>query len=284
MPTLTTEGFVNKRDAVELFNRSHRSLSRDITTALRLKDEKTLQHFRLQTQDGQVREGTEITIEILDKLRDAKQVPTWWADRDYLHKRYGLRGEEPQRTAEKEAKVNSDPERREFSKQRPSDTLSDFGTLALPDDPELRATVLEHLHHNDQHHARDTKEMMDRILQLVETNQQLQSQTNTLFNQFQETLKEGGGLRNLLASSSVPQSAPASRPAQSKKPSVTDANVVDVASVSSSKKPQSTRKKSAKKRVPQSKKPPATKKPQPTKRTPFWKRDVRDLLGFDSSR
>ncbi len=257
---LTTEGFVNKHNAVHLFNRSHRSLSRDITTAVRMGDEEILKHFRLQTQDGQVREGIGVTIEVLDELRDAGQVPTWWAERDYLHQRYGLRGEEPQPSSEKNAATSSDSASQNSSRQRPTDTLSNFDTLALPTDPELRATVLEHLHYNDQQHARDTKEMMDRILQLVETNQQLQSQTNTLFNQFQETLKEGGGLRNLIAGTTASQPAPASKPAQPEKP----ANVVDVVSASGSKKSQSTHKKSVKKKGTPSKKSPSTKKPQPS--------------------
>lgn len=94
MTTFSTDGFLNKRDAALAFQRSHRSLSRDVTTAVRLGDAAYLAHWRLETQDGTVRSGTEVTIELLDALRDAGQVPTWWAEPEFLALKYGRRGEE----------------------------------------------------------------------------------------------------------------------------------------------------------------------------------------------
>ncbi len=227
--SLTTEGFVNKRNAVEHFNRSHRSLSRDITTAVRLGDEEILKHFRLQTQDGQVREGTGVTIDVLDELRDAGQVPTWWAERNYLLQRYGLRGEESSAASEKNNSTSAGSARPQSTEQPFADTDSGYTKPQLPIDPELRAIVLEHLHYAKEQHDRDTKELTNRILQVVETNQQLQGQTNTLFNEFQEALKKGGGLRNLIAGSVThPGSVAAPSPHSSKSQPVSNAKIVNV--------------------------------------------------------
>jgi len=280
MSTLTTEGFINKRDAAELFNRFHRSLSRDISTAVRTRDVEALQHFRLQTQDSEVREGTEVTIEILDQLRDAGQVPTWWGEQDYLHQKYGLRGEETPNHHEASATAS-----RPDSSPRSTHASADSDELTLPSNPELRAIVLEHLHHNDQQHARDTKAMMDRILQLIETNQQLQAQTNALFNQFQETLKEGGGLRSLFVGS---PSTTAGQSPEKVQP-VTVAEVVPQNDIGDSPQPirQHTPLKPNKvtaKKVISTKKKISSKKPEPVKRPSIWKRDVRDLFGRRSSR
>jgi hypothetical protein len=79
----------------------------------------------------------------------------------------------------------------------------------LPSDPAVRAVVLEHLHYSDRKHIAEIKQLTDRVLQVVETNQQLQGQTNTLYNQFQDALKQSGGLKALVVGTeTVPSSSP----------------------------------------------------------------------------
>ena len=97
---------------------------------------------------------------------------------------------------------------------------SHVSTLALPSDPTVKAVVLEHLHHNNQRHDKAHKKLTDRVLGLVETNQELQRQTNALMNTLQELIKDRG------LGAGVSMSSPA-RQEQTSKPASKPIDVVD---------------------------------------------------------
>lgn len=98
MPTSLIPGFISKKEATELYERSHRQLTRDVCDALLAQDAKVVPHLRLRTDDGQVREGREVTIELVKRLRLDGANPVWYLRSVWLDKTFGRRSEQRQQT------------------------------------------------------------------------------------------------------------------------------------------------------------------------------------------
>lgn len=84
-------GYLTKKEVEERYGRSHRSLTRDFSAAVRTKDVKVLPHLKLQTEDGTVRQGSEVTLEQIQKLSNQGQSPTWFVEGEWAAERYGSR-------------------------------------------------------------------------------------------------------------------------------------------------------------------------------------------------
>jgi hypothetical protein len=95
MPDSATPDYITKTDAAHLYRRSERSISRDITNALKFGDKRVLQHVELRLEDGERRLGTDLSIEEVVKLRDRGLNPTWLLETAWLKKAYGRRDEPP---------------------------------------------------------------------------------------------------------------------------------------------------------------------------------------------
>jgi hypothetical protein len=89
-------GFITKKETAELFQRSHRQLTRDLADAMKVQNPKVLDNCRLHTEDGETREGMGVTPELLDELRIKGKNPVWYLRVTWLEKIYGRRGR-PQR-------------------------------------------------------------------------------------------------------------------------------------------------------------------------------------------
>jgi hypothetical protein len=95
MPDTQATDYITKTEAARLYQRSERSISRDITNAVKFGDGRVLQHVELRLEDGTRRPGTELTIEEIVDLRDRGLNPTWLLQTVWLRTAYGLRGEPP---------------------------------------------------------------------------------------------------------------------------------------------------------------------------------------------
>lgn len=95
MPIQEGTRFLTKSDAAQVYNRSERSLSRDITNAVKAGDADVLKHVRLHLEDGVVRPGTEISIDEIIQLRDDGKNPTWELEAEWLGSQYGKREDAP---------------------------------------------------------------------------------------------------------------------------------------------------------------------------------------------
>lgn len=100
MPVSTISGFIKKKTVSQLFRRSPRQLTRDITIALEMRDETVLPHLRIRNEDGSIVEGQYITPTIIKNLCDEGTNPMWYLRRERLEKAYeprkageGLKGE-----------------------------------------------------------------------------------------------------------------------------------------------------------------------------------------------
>jgi hypothetical protein len=93
MPDLGPVDYITKTEAARLYRRSERSISRDITNAVKFVDQRVLQHVELHLEDGTRRPGTELTIEEIVELRDRGLNPTWLLQTTWLRNTYGRRDE-----------------------------------------------------------------------------------------------------------------------------------------------------------------------------------------------
>lgn len=81
MPSSLPSGFLTKKGACRRYKRSHRQLTRDLGTAMTASDETVLKNFLLRTEDGELREGTEVRNELISQLRLEGRNPMWSAPR-----------------------------------------------------------------------------------------------------------------------------------------------------------------------------------------------------------
>ena len=80
--------YLTKKEIEENYNRSHRSLTRDFSNAVRVGDSEILQHLKLRTDDGNELVGTEVTLEMIQELSNKGLSPTWYAKQEWVQQRY----------------------------------------------------------------------------------------------------------------------------------------------------------------------------------------------------
>ena len=82
------DGYLTKKEIEENYNRSHRSLTRDFSNAVRVGDFQILPHLKLRTDDGSELVGTEVTLETIQELSNKGLSPTWYAKQEWVQERY----------------------------------------------------------------------------------------------------------------------------------------------------------------------------------------------------
>ena len=97
-------GFLTKKEVEELYGRSHRSLTRDFSSAVRVADREILAHLKVRTEDGIVREGTDVTLEQIQELSNNGLSPTWYIEDIWAGQRYGTRTESAEKSSSSESK------------------------------------------------------------------------------------------------------------------------------------------------------------------------------------
>ena len=188
--------YLTKTEYYEKFKRHNRTLTGDINDAFKHNKLDILRLCQLRTKDDEVYEAVDIDSDFWKKLETEGQAPYW-----VLHPDLSQILSKGKRTPKKQDASGStksppadstDESSTVESSPKNDESESDVSTLALPSDPTVKAVVLEHLHHNNQRHDKAHKKLTDRVLGLVETNQELQRQTNSLMNTLQELIKDRG--------------------------------------------------------------------------------------------
>jgi hypothetical protein len=202
MPESASTEFITKTEAALVYRRSERSISRDITNALRLRDRRVLQHIELLLENGTRRPGSEVTIEEVVELRDRGMNPTWLLATAWLKKAYGRRDEPPPAESDQNRNLTSDP--------------TSVAKSTLPEDLTQRAAVLEA--QNDalrqsnsdlRAQAERLEKELDRRAQERTEENELQKQNNVLMQQVYNmlsTMQESAGQVNILPLPRTPQS------------------------------------------------------------------------------
>ncbi len=91
MPPAPIPGFLKKRSATRQYNRSARQIARDIAIAIDMRDESVLDHVVIRTEEGNVIDGTDVTSDLIKRLRNDGLNPTWYFRKTWLKETYGLR-------------------------------------------------------------------------------------------------------------------------------------------------------------------------------------------------
>ena len=246
-----------KKQVSKVIGRTERTVSRIVRDAVDNRTADILTNLKLVYANGKEILGPDVTRDLVARNEEEGSRTRWFFRTSWWRDEYAVRiNSELDLDPETEASPAGD----DGAAKRGARPSPMPGTPPpLPTDPTIRAVVLEHLHHNDQKHAAELREMTDRVLQVVETNQQLQGQTNALFNQFQDAMSVGGGLRALVENAAKPTLA---TPKSATVPDVTEAIVVDTETstpVSASKRPPTKTAATA-----ASKKPPRSQKKEGT--------------------
>jgi ribosomal 50S subunit-recycling heat shock protein len=212
MPTQEAIQYLTKTEAAHWFQRSERSLSRDITNAIKARDQDVLEHVRLRLEDGTVRPSTDINIGEIIRLRDDGQNPTWELAVVWLEARYGKRGVTPQ----EEAEAEEHPLPR--SADRPVAEEAAGQARELPAEPALRLAVLEAITSELETRNREKDSQirrleieLDRRAEERREENELQKQNNVLMQQIYNllsTMQESSGEVSLLPTSRSAASLP----------------------------------------------------------------------------
>ncbi len=124
MALATIPGFLTKKEVTELYGRSHRSLTRDFSSAVRTGDDEVLTHLKLHTEDGQLRSGSEITLKQIQELSNSGLSPTWYIEESWASERYGTRDKlKPDVVTAEKKKEATHEERKSEQPFIPSDTI-----------------------------------------------------------------------------------------------------------------------------------------------------------------
>src|SRR6476660_2847025 len=84
MTSANLAGFLNKKEIEANYGRSYRSLTRDITRAVKSGDTSILQHLKLVTEDDTVREGRDVTLDMIQDLSNNGLRPMWLAEETWV--------------------------------------------------------------------------------------------------------------------------------------------------------------------------------------------------------
>ena len=191
----SNDSYIGRKAAAGKYRRGERTLERDISQALKVRNEKFLKHLRLRTKEGDILLGTDVTFEKIDELKNTGQVPTWEISEAYLAERYGLRSEDPPNNDRSEqsekGSETSVSQTDASSSSNQTYTSSETDLPPLPRDPVEQAALLRVLYQNLHRSYQEERQRNDKIFALIETFPKQQEQTNVLLREFQELIKSG---------------------------------------------------------------------------------------------
>ena len=98
MATPSIPAHITKKEVEERFDRSHRSLTREFSRAIRVGDTEVLQHLKLLTEDGEIRDGSEVSLAEIQELSNQGLMPTWYVQTDWAEQKYGAKSKQTKRT------------------------------------------------------------------------------------------------------------------------------------------------------------------------------------------
>lgn len=171
MDTSPIPGFITRKQASERCKRAERTLQRNWSRAIELKDMAVLKHLKLRTEDGEITDGPEVTKDLIDRLKKRGQNPKWYARADWVVKSYGPRSGTEQAVPQK--KINSNTH------------LEDGNLHAV--DSDTVVLLKEQLANRNEEVAYLREELAIKNQQITEANARTR-ESNTLMQQLQQLL------------------------------------------------------------------------------------------------
>jgi hypothetical protein len=205
MTTATLTGFLSKKEIEASYGRSYRSLTRDITKAVKAGNTDILRHLKLVTEDEAVREGTDVTLDMIQDLSNQGQRPMWLAEEswvaDWCTQRSVYRRDSTKQTEVESASrpVTQSPSKDSSSASTPTQSAPVEFLQQRIDDQKQQIDILR-----GQLQIKD--EQIRTANQLAEQSQTLMRDLHVLLKNVQDGLLGEGSRRRL------PATAPATQP------------------------------------------------------------------------
>ncbi|MCA9076817.1 MAG: hypothetical protein KDA93_17455 [Planctomycetaceae bacterium] len=86
-------GHLTKKEASQRSDRSHRSLTRNVSTAMRTGAKDVLTPLKLPTENGTTRARADVSLEQIQDLSYQGRGPAWYVDEEWAGERYGPKHE-----------------------------------------------------------------------------------------------------------------------------------------------------------------------------------------------
>jgi len=147
-------GYLTKKEIEETFQRSHRSLTRDFSNAVRVGDSDILRNLKLRTEDGKEFEGTTVTLEQIQQLSNQGLSPTWYARGEWVEEHYG-------KESAKKQKKQPEQEQKPTPEERPISAATDNELIST-----LKSQITRLEQENDRRsneHQQDKQAFMEQI-------------------------------------------------------------------------------------------------------------------------
>jgi hypothetical protein len=174
-------GFLTRPEAAKVYNRSQRALERDLDQALLAGDSDVLDHYKLVTKDGQIRDAHEVTVEAVKKLVYEGMTPVWYVEESWLEERYGKKGSPRARQSPEPSPLPVIPPRTE------APTVAGDVEAARHIDIDPVAMLREQLHKHDQEIQYLRQELNIKNEQIAAANERTR-ESNILMRELQRLL------------------------------------------------------------------------------------------------
>ena len=245
--TYPLEQFLLKSEIEERYGRARRTLTGDITKAIRTKDSELLTLLRVRTNDDQIREGTTIEPGQVKRLEAAGKQPEWLVHPEFVsiaQKRSSRRQKQKASSVvsvppfSSEVKQDSDPSAAvapasndEAEEVESASTGVDAEDKFVYESPE---DVISHLPEGESRGAVAEALLREKQVQLIALNQKYEDvrsdaeDNRTLLKKIAERLNSGGEL-NVIAMGSTQHESTLSKaqPKASKQEPFVEASVVE---------------------------------------------------------
>jgi hypothetical protein len=162
--SVSTE-WCTKKQAAKLISRTDRTISRVVRDAVDKRLEDILANLKLVYANGVEISGPEVTVELLAKNEQEGTRTRWFFRRAWWRDEFALRINDSSDIDTGPA--NDREEQTEFAQRRGSGDELLGDRPPLPNDPNVRAIVLEHLHYSDRKHAAEIKQLSNHCNETV---------------------------------------------------------------------------------------------------------------------
>jgi len=165
MPIELPAGYVTRSEAPKKYNRSQRALERDLDVALAIQDQELLSYWKLITKDGVVRDGRDVTLEIVKELVANGMAPAWCVAQSFLEAKYGRKGA-PRPSALAQQPAESIPA--ESAKESQSPKLSRASNDSEPGETALLKRIIQNLEHEKEQERKRHDQIVAKLFQQLD--------------------------------------------------------------------------------------------------------------------
>lgn len=164
MPIDLPTGYLTRPEASKKYNRSQRALERDLDVALTIQDRELLSQWKLVTKEGVVRDGKDVTVEMVKKLVAEGMAPAWCIAESFLEEKYGRKGSpRPSVLAQQPSESITDEPTREAKSSRPQHARNE-----PPEETAFLKTIIRNLEREKEQERQRHDQIVVKLFQQLD--------------------------------------------------------------------------------------------------------------------